>query len=335
VVIGPTARPVEIQIRTEDMHRVAEEGIAAHWKYKGIKSEGKFDQKVSWMKQVNEWQRGSKDAQEFLSMLHIDFFEDEMFCFTPRGRVIELPKNATVLDFAFAVHSGLGMQCVAAKVNGHFVPLRWKLKNGDLIDIIRSKTQRPSRDWLKLVITSKAKTKIKQYIRSTQNIPVKSYNKEAEIKKELEAWIIDVDNMTKPEIRLSKCCKPLPGEKIIGYATKAEKVSIHKTGCPYIKKYKAGSRRRKVNVRWMDNINSVVEVKLDADERTGLFAEVLNTLITLNMPIKHAHAKPLSQNLVECSFNMEINSIPQLQDVITRVKKIQGVRNVFIGSMSK
>ena len=335
VVIGPTSKPVEIQIRTEEMHRIAEEGIAAHWKYKGIKSEGKFDKKISWMKQVNEWQKESEDAKDFLSMLHIDFFEDEMFCFTPKGRVIELPKSATVLDFAFAVHSGLGMQCVAAKVNGHFVPLRWKLKNGDLIDIIRSKTQHPSRDWLKIVTTSKAKTKIKQYIRSTQSIPVKSFSKEAEIKKELEAWIIDVDNMMKPEIKLSRCCKPLPGEKIEGYATKTDKVSIHKQGCPHVKKYTVGTRRRKVNVQWMDNIQSVVEVKLDADERTGLFAEVLNTLIALNMPIKHAHAKPLSQEMVECSFNMEVNSIPQLQDVIARVKNIQGVKNVFIGSMSK
>jgi len=237
-VVGPTNNPVEIQIRTKDMHRIAEEGVAAHWKYKGHKADSDFEKKINWMRQISEWQKDSKDAKEFLKMLHIDFFEDEIFIFTPRGRVIELPRGATVLDFAFAVHSDIGAHCVAGKVNGHFVPLRWEVRNGDLVEIITSKTQHPSRDWLKFVKTSKAKTKIKQYIRQTQDIPVKSYTKEIEIKKELEEWIIDVDNMVKPEIKIAKCCKPLPGERIVGYATKTDKVSIHKGDCGYLKKFR-------------------------------------------------------------------------------------------------
>src|SRR3989344_3788419 len=189
VVIGPTKRPIEIQIRTQEMHDIAEQGIAAHWKYKGHASEGNFDQKLKWMMEVNELQKDSEDAKEFLKMLHIDFFEDEIFTFTPKGKVIELPKSAGILDFAYAVHSDLGDKCIAAKVNGLFVPLRATLKNGDLVEIITAKNQHPSRDWLKIVKTSKAASKIKRYISVTQNIPVRRARKEEEAKKELEAWI--------------------------------------------------------------------------------------------------------------------------------------------------
>ncbi|MDP3918786.1 MAG: bifunctional (p)ppGpp synthetase/guanosine-3',5'-bis(diphosphate) 3'-pyrophosphohydrolase [Nanoarchaeota archaeon] len=333
-VIGPTDKPVEVQIRTQEMHKIAEEGIAAHWKYKGHKANGDFEKKINWMRQISEWQKDSEDAKDFLKMLHIDFFEDEMFIFTPKGRVIELPKGATVLDFAFGIHTDIGMHCVAAKVNGHFVPIRWELQNSDLVDIITSKTQHPSREWLKIVKTSKAATKIKQFIRKTQEIPVKSQPKVLEVKKQLEAWIIDVDNMIRPEINLSKCCKPLPGDKIVGYATKTDKVSIHKSDCALGKKYTTGSRKKSVNVQWMDEIKSIVELKVDATERIGLFAEILNALIALKASIKHANAKPIGDDLIECSFTMEIYSIPQLQDTIKRIGKIKNVKHVYIGSMT-
>lgn len=332
VVLGPMNKPVEIQIRTEEMHLVAERGIAAHWVYKGHTDAKEFEQKLKWMREINELQQGSESAKEFVKMLHIDFFEDEMFAFTPKGKVIELPKGATVLDFAYAVHTELGEKCIAAKVNGKFVPLRVQVLNGDMVEILTSKNQHPSRDWLKIVQTSKAASKIKQYIRSTQSVPVKSFGSEKEVKKELEEWIIDVDNMVKPEIKFSKCCKPLPGEKIMGFATKSERVSIHKLDCQFALKQK-GKAKKKVNVRWLDNIGSLVEIKVDARERTGLFAEILNTLISINTSIKSAHAKPLSDDIVECSFEMETAGIAHIQNVIKRIKKIKGVRNVFIGNM--
>jgi GTP diphosphokinase / guanosine-3',5'-bis(diphosphate) 3'-diphosphatase len=336
VVIGPTKKPIEIQIRTKEMHKIAEQGIAAHWKYKGIKTQDKkFELKLNWMMQINEWQKDSKDAKEFLKMLHIDFFEDEIFTFTPRGRVIELPSGATVLDFAFSVHSELGEKCVAAKVNGHFVPLRKELLNGDLVEIITSKKQKPSREWLKFVRTSKAQSKIKQYIRSTQKIPVKSYAKVKEVKEAFEQWIVDVDNLVKPDIRFSLCCRPLPGDKIVGFATKTEKVSIHKKECPFTKRYLGGTRRKKVNVKWIDKIQSLVDVKVEAEQRTGLFAEILNTLIALKTPIKSAQAKPAGGDLVESVFTMEVTGISHLQNIVERIKKIQSVKQVYIGTYKK
>jgi GTP diphosphokinase / guanosine-3',5'-bis(diphosphate) 3'-diphosphatase len=334
IVVGPTSKPVEIQIRTEEMDKVAKDGIAAHWKYKGIKVNSKFDKKLEWMQDIENLKQDSENAKDFLNMLNIDLFENAIFTFTPAGKVVELPLNSVVLDFAFAVHTDIGMKCVAGKVNGHFVPLRWKLGNGDLVEIITSKTQHPSRDWLKVVRTSKARTKIKQHIRSVGDIPVKSFNNKKEVKKELEEWIIDVDHLVKPDISLSKCCRPLPGDKIIGFATNSDKVTVHKQGCPFAKISTIGGRRKKVNVRWLDNIQSIVEIKVDAKDRIGLFAEILNTLVARQVQIKSAAAKPSGNDNVEASFTMETNSLTDLQDIVQRIKKIKNVKHVYIGNVS-
>lgn len=332
VVLGSTKKAVEIQIRTQEMHDIAEQGIAAHWKYKGHGSDNDFDQKLKWMMEVNELQKDSDDAKEFLKLLHIDFFEDEIFTFTPKGKVIELPKGAGVLDFAYGVHSDLGDKCIAAKINGLFVPLRATLKNGDRVEIITAKNQHPSRDWLKIVKTSKAASKIKKYISLTQKIPAQSFKREEEVKKELEAWIIDVDSMTKPEILLSRCCKPIPGDKIVGFSRSVGKVNVHKMDCTTVKKRDVD--RKKVTVRWVDTIGKIVEIKVDAANRTGLFAEILNTLIAQSTSITHAHAKPMGDQFVECSFEMETAGLEHLQNLIKRLRKISGVRHVFIGNMS-
>ena len=334
IVVGPTSKPVEIQIRTQEMDLVAEEGIAAHWKYKGIKENAKFDKKLAWMQDIENLKNDSENAKDFLNLLNIDLFENAIFTFTPGGKVVELPLNSVVLDFAFAVHTDIGMKCVAGKVNGHFVPLRWKLSNGDLVEIITSKTQHPSRDWLKVVRTSKARTKIKQHIRSVGDIPVKSFNNKKEVKKELEEWIIDVDHLVKPDINLSKCCRPLPGDQIIGFATNADKVAVHKQGCPFAKISTMGGRRKKVNVRWLDNIQSIVEIKVEAKDRIGLFAEILNALVARQVQIKSAAAKPSGNDNVEASFTMETNSLTDLQDVVQRIKKIKDVQHVYIGNVS-
>jgi GTP diphosphokinase / guanosine-3',5'-bis(diphosphate) 3'-diphosphatase len=333
VVLGPNGKPVEIQIRTEEMHRIAEDGIAAHWKYKGVAGDRKFDEKLNWMKQVLEWQNDSEDAKEFMEMLNVDFFEDEIFTFTPRGRVIELPKGASVLDFAYMVHSDIGDKTIAAKINSKFVPLRTLLKNGDMIEIITSKNQKPSRDWLKIVRTSKAQSRIKKFIRSVEDIPVKSFGRVIEGKKELEEWIIDVQGVINPDINVAKCCSPLPGDKILGYSSPNGKVIIHKKNCKRLEKVKMGVRKKKVKVMWTDNIGSVIEIKVDALNRTGLFAEILNSLVAINVAIKSANAKSTGDETVECSFSLETAGLEHLQDLITRIKNIKDVKKVFIGSM--
>ena len=155
-VIGPTGEPFEIQIRTREMHYVAERGIAAHWLYKeGNRGQAEFEQKVAWLRQVMEWLREMRDPQEFMETLKIDLFEDEVFVFTPKGDVKSLPAGSTPVDFAFAVHTDIGLRCVGAKVNGRIVPLDYQLNNGEFVQILTAKTPSPSRDWLKFVKTSK------------------------------------------------------------------------------------------------------------------------------------------------------------------------------------
>jgi GTP pyrophosphokinase len=164
-VIGDEGHPFEVQIRTVEMHRVAEEGIAAHWKYKeGRSGFDKDDQAFAWLRQLLEWQQEVKDPHEFLNSLKLDLYPEEVYCFTPRGEVKTLPRGATPVDFAYAIHTEIGHQCVGARVNGKMVPLRYKLKNGDIIEILTSASHHPSRDGLALAVTNKARAKIRHYL---------------------------------------------------------------------------------------------------------------------------------------------------------------------------
>lgn len=168
-VIGPDGKMVEIQIRTEDMHRTAEEGIAAHWRYKeGKRKEDDLDKHLSWLRQVLEWQQDTKDdPSEFMENLRVELFRDEVFVFTPKGDLIKLPLDSTPVDFAFAVHTDVGYHCIGAKVNGRMVSLRHKLRSGDSVEIISSTHQKPSSDWINFVKTSKARSRIKRWLKES------------------------------------------------------------------------------------------------------------------------------------------------------------------------
>lgn len=165
-VIGPNGTPLEIQIRTKEMHKIAEEGIAAHWKYKeGISGSSDMDAGLEWVRQLLETQTDTLDTDDFFNTLKIDLFADEVFVFTPQGKVICLPANSTVIDFAFAIHSQVGYKMSGAKVNGKIVPNNYILKNGEIIEILNANTHGPSRDWLKIVRTNQAKNKINQWFK--------------------------------------------------------------------------------------------------------------------------------------------------------------------------
>lgn len=166
-VIGPEGEPFEIQIRTLEMHRTAEYGIAAHWKYKeGIDDTTKYEEKLNWLRQMLEWQQDTNDPQEFMEALKIDLYTDEVFVFTPKGEVVNLPAGSTPIDFAYRVHSAVGNKCVGAKVNSRMVPIDTKLKTGDQVEIITSQSSTgPSRDWLKIAASSQAKSKIRKFFK--------------------------------------------------------------------------------------------------------------------------------------------------------------------------
>jgi GTP pyrophosphokinase len=163
-VIGPAGRPLELQIRTEEMHRTAEYGIAAHWRYKeGGRGDESFDERLAWLRQMLEWQTELKDPREFMEALKIDLFEDEVFVFTPKGDVVSLRKGSTPIDFAYQIHTEIGHHTVGAKANGSIVPLGYELQMGDRVEIMTNKSSGPSRDWLNIVRTSSARSKIRTY----------------------------------------------------------------------------------------------------------------------------------------------------------------------------
>ena len=167
-VIGPEGKMVEIQIRTEEMHQTSEEGIAAHWRYKeGKVKEDELDKHFVWLRRVLEWQQDAPDSTEFMENLRIDLFHDEVFVFTPRGDLFRLPAGSTPVDFAFAIHTDIGYHCLGAKVNSKIVPLNYQLRSGDTIEVITSNNQHPNPDWIKFVKTSKARSKIKRWIRDS------------------------------------------------------------------------------------------------------------------------------------------------------------------------
>lgn len=168
-VVGPEGRHFEVQIRTEEMHRIAEEGIAAHWKYKeGKKGPADDDQRIAWLRHLVEWQQDVQDPGEFMSTLKVDLYPEEVYTFTPRGKVVVLPRDATPIDFAYAIHSDVGQACVGAKVNGRIVPLRYTLRNGDIVEILTQPGHVPSKDWLAVVKTSRARNKIKHVINASE-----------------------------------------------------------------------------------------------------------------------------------------------------------------------
>ena len=170
-VVGPHGQTFEVQIRTEEMHRIAEEGIAAHWKYKeGRKGPAADDQRIAWLRHLVEWQRDVQDPGEFMSTLKVDLYPEEVYTFTPRGKVLVLPRDATPIDFAYAIHSDVGHTCIGAKVNGRIVPLRSTLRNGDIVEIMTQAGHEPSKDWLAFVKTSRARNKIKHVINASERL---------------------------------------------------------------------------------------------------------------------------------------------------------------------
>ena len=198
-VFGPVRERMEVQIRTWDMNRVAESGIAAHWKYKEGNAARKTDEKqFAWLKELLDWQKNLEDPQEFLDTVKMDLFPDEVYVFTPTGEVKSFPKGATMIDFAYSIHSEVGEKCMGAKVNGKMVPLRCPLKNGNIIEVITSPKQHPSKDWLNFVKTPRAKTRIRYWLKTEEKDESITLGKSI-LEKALQHERLVVSNLLKSE----------------------------------------------------------------------------------------------------------------------------------------
>src|SRR5689334_14430165 len=199
-VITETGEAFEIQIRTEEMHKMCEEGIAAHWKYKDGPVSARDEQRLAWLRQVVEWQRDVSDPNEFLSTLKIDLYPEEVYTFTPKGKVVVLPRESTPIDFAYTIHTEVGHSCVGAKVNGRMVPLRHRLHSGDIVEILTQPGHKPSRDWLAVVKSSRARNKIKHWLNIHQRERAIEIGRKL-IEKEARKYRVALKEIKEEEIR--------------------------------------------------------------------------------------------------------------------------------------
>lgn len=404
-VITKFKETFEIQIRTYEMHRIAEYGIAAHWKYKeGKTGATKIDDQINWLREVMDTQRESSDSHEFLENIEGNVFTDEVYVFTPKGKVLNLPVGSTTVDFAYAIHSAVGNKCIGAKVNGKIVPLNTVLNTGDIVEILTTNSGKgPSRDWIKFVKTASARTKIRQYFKkemkeenikrgkdmlereakrrgynlsellstaglnyimnrytlssvddlyasvgfgglTTNQIIVKlidyfkrdllSKNPVAEIKttsttgKNSSGNGVLIRGYDDFLVRLSHCCNPVPGDKIVGYVSRGRGVSVHCVDCPNVKNMEP---ERLIEAKWDDVIsqNFLASLKIYCENKGGILAAV--TTIISNMKISITGAFARSDNdtgTAEITVMLEVKSTDQVEDVIKKLKTLPEVIDV-------
>lgn len=314
---------LEVQIRTEEMDDLAEEGLAAHWQYKGMKSDVEFENRMAWMKDVLSLQKDAS-AREFLENIKIDVFTDQIYCYTPKGDVKYLPLGATVLDFAYIVHEEVGNHTVGANVNGKFVPLRTKLKKGDVVEVLTSKKQLPRRNWLKFVISSRAKQKIRKGVKKYLNLPALHYRiLKPQVKEEYET-LVHSSEYKQASCILAKCCRPVPKNSIIGIVTKRRLISVHKKDCDKVER----EQERWVKVDWKDTLSKNFKFYVVAGNRSGLLADLLHTIVSAKFEVREAKAKLFGQNS-ECSFVVVPREMEQIENLVKRLMKVKGVKRIF------
>jgi GTP pyrophosphokinase len=402
-VIGPKGERVEFQIRTEEMHRVAEEGIAAHWRYKEKSAiSQREEQQFAWLRQLLEWQRDLPDAKEFMETVKGDLFPEVVYVFTPKGDVKELPQGSTPVDFAYSVHTDIGHHCVGAKVNGKIVPLKYVLQNGDRIEVVTQTGHTPSRDWLKFVKTSKARTRIKAWVKAEERRrsiflgrellekdlrkhdlnPAKVFRSEdmPRLAQELSHNTVDdllaaigygkvsahmVANKLAPErphveplpkikpskkhpaparpsgggmkiggmeemlFHLSKCCNPVPGDRVVGFITRGRGISVHTTDCPNVADL-TFDKERVVDVSWGEIRPGAHSVKImvRTQDRPGLLASVSSSISAAEANISHAEVTTDEDKLATLNFTIDIKDVDHLNRIIKSIETLEGVLDV-------
>jgi GTP pyrophosphokinase len=413
-VIGPEGLPLEIQIRTREMHDMAEFGVAAHWIYKeGAPGKRPADgeQKLRWLRSMLDWQQELQDPKEFMENLKVDLFDEEVFVFTPRGEVKSLAAGATPLDFAYEIHTELGHRCVGAKVNGKIVPLNYSLKSGDIVEVLTGKRERgPSRDWLAVVKTTRARNKIKQWFKAETREDTEHAGREllqdhlkkaglpaqkvtgspllADVIREMgfrkaddfyialggakisaktvvskvlqrlkqgeaaeeevdpaetlitsrqqrrpsgpsSSYGIRVEGVDDVMLRLAKCCRPVPGDPIVGYVSLGRGITIHRDDCPNTAQLRKDPERF-VRVHWEgDSVSAFkVELQIDAWDRHRLLEDLSRTFAEAGINIVEARCLVQSP-MVKNRFVVEVPDTQALKGTVGRLRNIEGVFDAY------
>ena len=314
-LIGKNGTPFEIQIRTWDMHRVAEYGIAAHWAYKEGKNISASDEKLSWLRETLEWQRETNDDRDFMNKLKFDLFDEDVFVFTPKGDIKALPAGSIPIDLAYSIHEQIGNRMVGAKINNKMVPITTPLRNGDIVEIITRLLEEYKKEHKEEEIEKKI-----DELRETKKIDRSKVSKTGVIVK-------GIDNCL---VKLSRCCNPLPGDEIIGYITKGRGVSVHRADCVNCKELLTDEQRL-IDVSWYkeNNASYVTELEVYANDRAGLLADITVAVGELKAKIVSINAKTVQNNRVAIiNIGVEVENIDMLNKVIKTVRKVDSVYDV-------
>lgn len=361
-VFGPDGRPMEVQIRTKDMNAIAENGVAAHWAYKESTSltktsvilqngvENAF--RMKWLEILKSWQDPSLDSKEFMEELQYDLHEDEVFVFTPKGEIIEMPKGATVLDYAFRIHTDVGLHARGGKVNGRMVTLRTELKSGDQVEIITEKNSKPSPIWLRIVKTSGARQKLRAYFRKLQEdsqretigsvletstpaidentikeikkVKIKKPNKAHPHQEESKEFGISVAGWNDVPVRVASCCTPIPGDEIIGFITRGRGVSVHKKDCSTATKQLEWMKT--IPVRWEGPGEPIpIQIEVRAKDVQGIYLSMVESISSTETNILEAGASSHPNGTLTAKFMLEVDHLDQLKEILENLRMIQGV----------
>ena len=314
-------KPVEVQIRTLEMHHIAEEGIAAHWRYKDTERDRQFDRKITWLKQILEW-RSTESAKDLVESLKIDMFKDEIYVLTPKGDPIHLPEKATPIDFAYAVHTEIGSHCKAAKVNGSIVTLDHELNPGDVVEIVTSKDAKPSRQWLAVAKTGFAREKLRRALGiSAEDTGKKRWEvlTPAEILEKIDAKGI------KPSLlQTARCCYLKIDENPVGYKAKDGHVIIHHSKCENVK---ALPENKLIKMSWKEEPKQRTSLMIELVDRVGIFADILNMLTAAMAKVESVNSKATRNKLY---VNFEISGTGNIEELVKKLKAVKSVVSVKV-----
>ena len=313
---------IEIQVRTKEMDEFAEEGSVSHWAYKGLQGNLKSEKKTGWLKEVMKI--GNKEVS--LEGIKLNLFKDKIFCYTPKGRVVDLPKDSRVLDFAYRIHAEVGNSAVGALVNKNFVSLKEVLNGGETVEIVTNKFQRPRREWLKFVKTKNARRIITKELKRIEKIPVPKIKFFEKTTTEETCVPVEIPDFPNHVASFAKCCNPLPGDEIIGVLKSFKRALIHTKNCDRIKEGKSSQ----VKANWIELLNRPVSLVLMTTDRPGILADILNTFLRMGFKIREANAKFLGEGFAECSFVVYAETKERIEELISGAKKIRGVNKIWI-----